>query len=354
MVGEWDSVLEHLLFHKSLIDEDGDGRKIDDYMAMVRNLETGMTVISADPIEKAISIAFQLVEEHGINPWDIDLSEFTKMYMKRVRNDPDVNFVIAGRLILMAWSILKLQSEEVLSLAEPPAPVEPMEWDTGVYSMPEDIDYRETVMSGEMPLLQEAVRGQQARPVTLMELIDAFDEAREEIKMQEALRKLRESQKPQQPRTIGDKVHRENMQEDIAMTLERLHAAGAAVVPLASLHTDDAWDRIAVFTSLLFLAKLRRVRLDQKSLPYGEIMVKVIDLSVKAGEGSVATVSVEFPIAIPPAAANCPLAAATNQGMPPAAVAAGFGPSQADGVALAAASSQQPQMNFEVSGIGRA
>ena len=338
MVGEWDSVLGHLLFHKSLIDEDGDGRKIDDYMAMVRQLETGMTVIGTDPIEKAISIAFQLVQEHGFNLWDINISEFTKMYMKRVRGEPEVNFVIAGRLILMAWSILKLQSEEVLSLAEPPAPAEPMEWDPGVYSMPEDIDYREVVLGGEAPFLQEAVRGQQTRPVTLMELIDAFGEAREEIKLQEALQKLRDNQKPMQSKTIGDKVHRENMQEDIAMTWDRLLAFGTEPVALESLHTDDSWDRVAVFTSLLFLAKVKRVRLEQRSMPFGEITVTNLELRRQAQANAEATVRIDaIPMDVMTAAVDCPSAAAPNMGAVPVAVAA-----------------SGPQMNFEVSGIGRA
>jgi segregation and condensation protein A len=342
MVGEWDAVLGHLLFHKSLIDEDSDGRKIDDYMAMVRNLETGMTVIASDPIEKAISIAFQLVEEHGFNPWDIDLSEFTKMYMKRIRNEPEVNFVIAGRLVLMAWSILKKQSEEVLHMAEPPAPAEPMEWDPGIYVMPEDIDYRETVMGGEVPFLQEAVRGQQTRPVTLMELIDAFDEARQEIKLQETLKKLRENQKPMENKSIEDKVHRENMQEDIAMTWERICHFGTEPIPLTALHTGDPWDRIAIFTSILFLAKHKRVRLEQKSLPYGEIYISNIELRRMNELNSQASMPFDALPMIAPAAADL-MAAAPPQGM-------------AQGV-TASVSVQMAQgqlSNYGVSDIGRA
>jgi segregation and condensation protein A len=357
MVGEWDSVLEHLLFHKSLIDEDSDGRKIDDYMAMVRQLETGMTIISSDPIEKAISIAFQLVQEHEFNPWDINLSEFTKMYMKRVRSEPEVNFVIAGRLVLMAWSILKLQSEEVLTLAEPPAPAEPMEWDPGIYAMPEDIDYRETVLGTDVPFLQEAVRGQQARPVTLMELIDALDEARQEIKLQEALRKARENQKPLQRTSINDKVHRENMQEDIAMTWERLLAHGTEPVELKVLHTEDPWDRVAVFSSLLFLAKQKRVRLEQKRMPFGEIIVTNVELLRRAEESAQAAVQVEtMPLEANAAAAGCPLAAANPLSLPPAAVASGPWPAAAPhhgGQSIPSGAMAGP-MNFEVSGIGGA
>lgn len=337
MVGEWDAVLGHLLFHKSLIGEEDAGTKIDDYMAMVRSLEKGMTVIGSDPIEKAISIAFQLVEEHHFNPWDIDLAEFTKLYMKRVRAETDINFVIAGRLILMAWSILKLQSEEILSLAEPPAPPEQLEWDPGVYEVPEDIDYREAVLGSEVPLITEAVRGQQQRPVTLMELIDAFDEARQEIQLQETLKKLREVQKLHEPSNIHDKVHRENMQEDIAMTWNRIRMFNGEPIPLSALHTDDAWDKVAVFSSVLFLAKQKRVRLKQDSLPYGEIYVT--NLEAKNAADSV-TVEVTVPqveaaeAVIQSAEVERPVSAAVPSGAPQPAVAA------------------MPDVKFEVSGLG--
>jgi segregation and condensation protein A len=382
MVGEWDAVLGHLLFHKSLIGEEDDGRKIDDYMAMVRNLEKGMTVIAADPIEKAISIAFQLVEEQKFNPWDIDLAEFTKLYMRRVRSETDVNFVIAGRLILMAWSILKMQSDEVLRLAEPPAPPEPAEWDPGIYVLPEDIDYREVVLEGEAPLLQEAVRGQQARPVTLMELIDAFDEARQEIQLQETLNRLRETQRLPEENTIHDKVHRENMQEDIAMTWQRITMFNGEPIPFSALHTEDQWDKVAVFSSVLFLAKQRRIRLCQKGMPLGEIFVTNLEAKPRERSGE-ATVEIlpeateviiqapEVAVSTEALALNSPDASVVHHGSNASASPAVTAPSHDSHVPAATASptvaahppaggqvagpvpGSAPQMNgFEVSEVG--
>ncbi|MEW5936589.1 MAG: segregation/condensation protein A [Candidatus Thermoplasmatota archaeon] len=274
MVGEWDATLEHLLFHKSLISEDGNER-IDEYMQVVRSMEQGMHVISSDPVEKAIHIAFQLVQEHGFNPWNIDLCEFTKLYLKRLRKEGEVNFIIAGRLVLMAWSILRMQSTELLSAAEPPAPAEMPMWEMGdVYASPEDLDYRDAVLCSASPLISPAVRHDAPRPVTLMELIEALDEARQEVALQETIRTMREARKDVKPATISDKVHKENLQEDIKNTWGRICMFNGSPIPLRALYTTDPWDRAAVFVSVLFLAKEERIKIWQDSLPYGEIYVQ--------------------------------------------------------------------------------
>ncbi|MBI5000200.1 MAG: hypothetical protein HZB92_01540 [Euryarchaeota archaeon] len=285
MTGEWDAVYSHLLFHKAIVKEDGDDAKINEYMEMVRQMEQGMHIISSDPIEKAISIAFQLVEEQQFNPWNIDLAEFTKLYMKRIRSESEVNFVIAGKLVLMAWSILRMQSTEILGAAEPPTPAEIPMWDMGdIYTVPEDLDYRDAILSSQTAALSPAIRSEALRPVTLMELIDALGEARQDILMNENLRRAREAAdaaRGQDP-NIGAKLHRESLQEDIRMTWERICMFNGEPIPLKSLYQDDPWDRVAVFVSVLFLAKERRIKLSQDSLPYGEIYVKNLQVGQTA------------------------------------------------------------------------
>lgn len=113
-----EKMVEYLLFHRALI---GDGEAgaatsefIDRYMALVRGLKDGVHIVIADPIQKATALLFELVLEQQFDPWEIDLAKFTQAYLTRVHEDGAVNFQIAGRLLYMAWSILLLQSEEVL------------------------------------------------------------------------------------------------------------------------------------------------------------------------------------------------------------------------------------------------
>ena len=111
-------LINHLLFHKALIDENDGGERIEEYMELVRNIGKGMHIAIADEFEKSISLVFELVMEQHFDPWDIDLIKFSKLYLKRIRKEKSVDLITAGKIVLMAWSILKLQSDELLSKAD--------------------------------------------------------------------------------------------------------------------------------------------------------------------------------------------------------------------------------------------
>ncbi|MCA1814215.1 MAG: hypothetical protein LC624_09740, partial [Halobacteriales archaeon] len=126
-------ILQHLLFHKSLLSEDGDGARINNYLAMVKASKEGAHLVMVNPFDKAIAIAFQLVMEKHLDPWRLDLVQFTEMYLKHVRKGGEVDLITAGRLIFMAWTVLKLQSDEALLHAEQsrnlPQPEPEVSWD---------------------------------------------------------------------------------------------------------------------------------------------------------------------------------------------------------------------------------
>ncbi|UCD93178.1 MAG: hypothetical protein JSV43_04585, partial [Methanobacteriota archaeon] len=257
----YEAVLNHLLFHKSLISEEDDSRRIDRYLHMVEEIDKGMHIVVDDPFEKSIAAMFELVIEHQFDPWDVNLREFTKMYLKQMKKGSYVNFVVAGKLVLMAWSILKLQSEEVLVWAEPPTEQEDYffgDWDLDptVYQDPEDLDFTHAVLNRPDPPVTKPVRTQNTRPVTLIELVDAFDEARKEADLQMRINELRANAKKPIPHDFGEKLHKENLTEDISLTWKRLHAFNGQTVPLHKLYNHDIWDRVTIFVSVLFLAMM--------------------------------------------------------------------------------------------------
>lgn len=275
----YEAVLNHLLFHKSLISEEDDSSRIDGYLQMLDEIDRGMHIVVDDPFEKSIAAAFELVIEHKFDPWDINLREFTKMYLKQVKKEGYVNFVVAGKLVLMAWSILKLQSEEVLVWAEPVRHEEEYyfgDWeiDAPVYQEPDDLDFTHAVLNRPEPPLREPVRAHNKRPVTLIELVDAFDEARKEAELQMKINEIRSKARSHVPHNLSEKVHKEDLTEDISLTWERLCKYDGQTVPLQSLYNNDIWDRVTVFVSALFLAMMKRVRIWQRKFPHGEIMIK--------------------------------------------------------------------------------
>src|SRR5207237_162995 len=83
---------------------------------------------------EAVFAAFDLVLERQMDPWEINLVPFTKLFLDKVKKDGSVNFVTAGKLVFLAWSILKLQSDKVLLDAMPPEPTpEDGGWDLDMF-----------------------------------------------------------------------------------------------------------------------------------------------------------------------------------------------------------------------------
>ena len=80
-----DDVINHLLFHKSLIDENDDTRRINYYVDMLQKTNEGEHVSIENQFDRSIAIAFELVMRQHLNPWDIDLVGFSTMYLKRAR-----------------------------------------------------------------------------------------------------------------------------------------------------------------------------------------------------------------------------------------------------------------------------
>ena len=269
------AILNHLLFHKSLISEQDGGERINRYLAMLGEIDQGMHVAVRDPFEKSIVAAFELVLEKSLDPWEIDLMEFTKLFLDKVRKDGTVNFVTAGKLVFLAWSILKLQSDKVLLAAQPPeADAAADGWDLDMYRDPEDLDYNQLILDGAKMPLNEAIRREGRRAVTLMELMDAFDEARREAEIQMQLNALREQAIKRFAPNFHQKLHGEDLTEDIGLTWGRLTQFNGDPIPLRSLIAGSVWDEVTVFMALLFLAQLQKVRLWQKEFPHGEIFVK--------------------------------------------------------------------------------
>lgn len=273
----YEDVLDHLMFHKALTADDESGDRIARYLDMVHEIEGGHYLAVRDPMEKAIAAAFELVLEQQFDPWQIDLAAFTKLYMDKVRDDGVVNFVTAGKLVAMAWSILKMQSDGLLARADPPRPEEFYfsDWDLGLdaYGTPDQRDFTQSVLSGRVPI-QEAIRREGCRAVTLMELMQALDEARVEAARQLELAALRDRVRLSAPRDFGTKVHGEDLNEDLALTWSRILQFDGQPVPLESLSNHDPWDRVTVFVAVLFLAKMEKVAISQQDFPYGDIFVK--------------------------------------------------------------------------------
>ena len=167
-------VIDHLLFHKSLIDEKDDATRINHYVDMLQKADDGEHISIENPFDRSIAIAFELVMQQHLNPWGIDLVSFSTMYMKRAKEER-IDLMTAGRIIYMAWKILKLQSDDlVISMEDKQETYEPFGWgdipSEMWLSQDDAYSYTNLVMNMPEPPLDEPVRRDSKRKVTLMEL----------------------------------------------------------------------------------------------------------------------------------------------------------------------------------------
>ena len=302
-----EAVYNHLLFHKSLVSESDDGERINGYMNMLKEMDGSMELAYNDPVERSLALVFQLVMENRFDPWDIDLIQFTKLYLKHVRKDDNIDFVTAGQIVLMAWSILKLQSERVLVDIKP---VEEMvsyfaDWDImdNLYEQPEDVDYTSLVLDSPEPIIEESIRRKAERPFTLIEFLDTFSEVQDDVRARYHLMELREQRVREIESTdFEEKVHREDLNHDIAITWQRICSQDGDSIELSKLVDGSVNDLVTVFTSILFLSREGKVALRQRHFPFGEITIKnlvpteerIIELPLVDSEAEAETAPLEI------------------------------------------------------------
>ena len=276
-------MINHLLFHKSIIREPHERDiDLDSYLQIMKELDMGIHVALDNPVDRAAAIAFQLVIDERFDPWNLDIAEFTKLYLQKLKQEDEVNFIIAGRLIMMAWNILKSQSQHVLTHADrndEPEECYFEDWDVMPYyeEEPKQTNFSQYVLSSSDSLITEAVRATDVRQVTLMSLIEAFDEAREEIALKERAKRFVINVE-EKPIDFGEKMHKESLQEDISTTWQRICMCHDMKMPITQIwDNNDTYDKVTVLISTLFLAKMEKVKLTQRNLPYGDILIENIE-----------------------------------------------------------------------------
>jgi segregation and condensation protein A len=270
-----DNVLGHLMFHKALISEDEAHMKLDRYLGIARQFQSEQDVVTKDPVDRSMQLVFDLVLNNNFDPWDIDLVSFTDLYLRRMKGS-EVNFIVAGKLVFMAWSILKMQSEEVLAASQDQQQMFCSDWDFDVI---DDcfVDGPASRVQADVPEsidLCEAIRHQQQRPVSLVELLDAFEDAREEAELREQRQLVRDAIAASEQK-FDPKNHAEDLEKDVEQVWTRIMKCGNGPVPIDDIFVGDKEDRVTVFISLLFLARNGKVSLWQDDLPYGQIFLEI-------------------------------------------------------------------------------
>ena len=190
-----------------------------------------------DPFDRSVALVLALVREEGLDPWNIDLSAFLKLFTKRVRKEAkNLDLPACGRLIRLAWEVLNTQAAELFERVQS-LDLEDEEFiDFGWESDYDDegFAFTQTILAGEADSVLPNIfderlrRTEEGRPVTLGELLSALKDACDDAEIQkvrEENRKIHAEELAQMLGNVGARLHDEDLEGDIELSWRAMRAA---------------------------------------------------------------------------------------------------------------------------------
>ncbi|MGC8585071.1 MAG: segregation/condensation protein A [Thermoplasmata archaeon] len=256
-----------------IINLNRDNADLNTIMKKIENEEREYA-FESDPGIRAIMAAFRLVMEEKFDPMNIDLVRFTKLYIEKLKNEHILDFISAGIIVEQAWEILFRKSQVILDRVMNTNTDYYDLWEPVEFNQPEDfydeIDYGEFFV--ENSPLTEPVRRMEERPVTIVELMSALDEAlKESEKRKKEMQERRESEKYRID--IMERVHKESIEEEIEEIWNRIKEMEDEFYK-GEIEDGTKDDSIKVLMALLFMELENRVSMEQ-DIPFGPIRVFV-------------------------------------------------------------------------------
>jgi len=256
------------------------------------------------PFDRSVALVFQTFQSSDLDPWDVDLSSFTEMFNQRIKEADNIDLPTCGRLIRMAWSILRSQASTLLERQERALEFEEDEiwdFDGGWESEFDDVDYNFSVgvLSGAadeiLPSMFEGrIHRDESRPVTLGELLLGLKDAgrlSEEQRLREKIAKERREAHEKARARFSGSLHVEDLEGDLRRTWQALktHTESDMTAGLddivdelnqSSLEVGVSEDearaeaQVSALVSTLFLTNRGYIRLKQEGGRNGRIVLK--------------------------------------------------------------------------------
>jgi segregation and condensation protein A len=237
-VSNYEKVLNYLMFNQSIIDDESNNEKIKKYMDLVKKVADGNYFHVEDLTDKVLLSLFDVIISEGIDPWEIDLTKFTEMYLSKIEKEK-FDFIHAGMIIQMSWGILKMQCEAILNkLTEKEMKNEDILLD----------EWYDVLNEGENPTLPSPYYT--PKTIGLIELLNELEPVIENtVKLNEHHREIKKESEPLIEYKI--EVHKETITEDMNELLELL--VDDKPVYFNNLCKNNLDNTIKYFIALLFL-----------------------------------------------------------------------------------------------------
>lgn len=221
-----------------------------------------MTMLNDQPIQTLL----ELVQQHKLDPWDVDIEKLAHLYMQRIRKIAEVDLRISGRALLSSSVLLRIKSDHALNGHSRQAGVEDID-DLTDLNLPD---------LGEITIVQST-----PRKITLIELIGALKDAISEIP----------DKKPPISRKMLKVVQTLDEYEiNIIKYMATLHnrilgliKSGKDITLFTLIENKTRFAIARMLLLLLYLCADGRIMLSQPET-FGEIFVSVSEKVVKDGD----------------------------------------------------------------------
>ena len=219
-------------------DADLDTNRYLDRLVELSKVEEAEHQFLIDPFDRSVALVFQLFHNSDLDPWDVDLSVFLELFSERINNSENIDLPTCGRLVRMAWSILRGQASTLIERQERSLIDEEIEdtwdfedtWESDFSD--EDYNFSVGVLTGAadevLPSMFEGrIHREEGRPVTLGELLMGLQAAgrlSEEQRMREQIAKERREANEKARVRFGGSLHVENLEDDLKRTWDALRS----------------------------------------------------------------------------------------------------------------------------------
>ncbi len=208
-----------------------------DRLMELSTLEEAEHQFLIEPFDRSVALVFQMFHSSDLDPWDVDLSSFAEMFNERIQGADNIDLPSCGRLIRMAWSILRGQASTLIERQERALVFEEDDsWDfeSSWEAEFDDADYNFSigVLTGAadevLPSIFEGrIHRDESRPVTLGELLMGLQDAgrlAEEQRLREQIAKERREAHQKARARFSGSLHVEDLEGDLRRTWQALKA----------------------------------------------------------------------------------------------------------------------------------
>ena len=276
-----------------------------DRLVELATLEEAEHQFLIDPFDRSVALVLQLFQSSDLDPWDVDLSSFLEMFNERIKESENIDLPTCGRLVRMAWCILRGQASTLLERQENAFDFEEEEvwdFDGGWESEFDDaaFNFSHGVLTGAadeaLPQMFEGrIHRDESRPVTLGELLMGLQSAGRlaaEQRLREEIAKERREANTRARERFSGSLHIEDLEGDLQRTWEslKIRSKGAGKpISLGDLVEDissksvesgiseeeaEAEAQVTALVSALFLTNRGYVDLNQENGRNGKITLK--------------------------------------------------------------------------------